>query len=97
MPRRTNALYATTLTHAHTLLASANLTKISQSAATTRHCQLIHEAVRNSAKDGGALYSAEDLRLVAADTGNQHQTTEEERASLATPPREDLHPEHGPD
>jgi hypothetical protein len=31
-------------------------------------CQLVHAAIRDSAKGGGALYSAEDLRLVAADT-----------------------------
>ena len=35
-------------------------------------CQLIHAAIRNSAKCGGALYSADDLRLVAADAGTQN-------------------------
>jgi len=49
-------------------------------------CQLIHAALRNSAKRGIALYSADDLRLVAADAGNQNQTTEEELASLVNPP-----------
>ncbi len=42
--------------------------------AITRHnaaCQLVHAAIRNSAKGGGALYSAEDLCLVAADAGNR--------------------------
>jgi len=33
-------------------------------------CQLIHAAIRNSAKGGGALYAAKDLRLVAANAGN---------------------------
>ncbi len=92
MPRRTNFLYATALTLAHTLRASANNTKTAQSAATI---QLIHVAIRSTAKGGGALYSAEDKRLVAADARNQNKTTEDELASLATPHREDLHPEHG--
>ena len=48
-------------------------------------CQLIHVAIRNSSKGGSALYSAENLRLVAADTGNRHQTPEEVLASLGTP------------
>ena len=34
-------------------------------------CKLIHAAIRNSAKGGGALYTAKDLRLVATDAGNQ--------------------------
>jgi len=49
-------------------------------------CQLIHVALRNSAKGGGTLYSVDDLRLVAADAGNQNQTTEEKLSSLVTPP-----------
>jgi hypothetical protein len=32
-------------------------------------CQLIHAAIRNTAKGGGALHSAPDLVLVMADTG----------------------------
>ena len=52
-------------------------------------CQLIHAAIRNSTKGGGALYSADDLRLVAADTGNQNQTTEEELSSIMTPTQEE--------
>ncbi|MFN9900797.1 MAG: hypothetical protein ACK55Z_18850, partial [bacterium] len=56
--------------------------------AISRHnaaCQLVHAAIRNSAKGGGALYSAEDLRLVMADAGTQSQTTATELASLDTP------------
>jgi hypothetical protein len=34
-------------------------------------CQLIHAAIRNSAKGGGALYAAKDLCLVATDAGNK--------------------------
>ena len=49
-------------------------------------CQLIHAAIRNSAKGGGARYAAEDLRLVAVNAGNQHQTMEETLASLVIPP-----------
>ncbi len=60
-------------------------------------CQLIHVAIRNSVKDGGSLYSADDLRLVAADAGNQNQTSEEELASLVTPQQDDLYPKQGPD
>ena len=68
--------------------AHKNLSISSHNAA----CQLIHVAIRNSAKGGGALYVAEDLRLLAADAGNKHQTTEEDLASLVTPLQEDLHP-----
>ncbi len=34
-------------------------------------CQLIHAAIRNSAKDGGVLYAAGDLRLVTVNAGKQ--------------------------
>ena len=57
-------------------------------------CQLVHAAIRNSAKGGGALYSAEDLRLVMADAGTQSQTTAEELASLDTPTLHDPHTGH---
>ena len=60
-------------------------------------CQLIHVAIRNSAEGGGALYNAEDLCLVAADAGNQHQTTEEELDSLVIPLQEGLLSEKGSD
>ncbi len=45
--------------------------KAHKNLAISRHnaaCQLIHAAIRNSAKGDGALYNADDLRLVAADT-----------------------------
>ena len=44
------------------------------------------------------LYGAEDLRLVAADAGNQTQTKKAELASLVTPPppHEDMYPDRGP-
>jgi ribonuclease HI len=48
-------------------------------------CQLIHAAIRNSAKGGGALYSAKELRLVMADAGTQAQTTTEDLESLEDP------------
>ena len=62
--------------------------KAHKSLAISRHnaaCQLVHAAIRNSAKGGGALYSAEDLRLVMADAGTQSQTTETDLASLGKP------------
>ncbi len=37
-------------------------------------CQLIHAAIRKTAKGGGALHSAKGIVLVAADTGTLHQT-----------------------
>ena len=58
-------------------------------------CQLIHVAIRSSAKGGGALYGTEDLRPVAADAGNQNQTTEAE-LSLVTPSQVDMHQDHKP-
>jgi len=54
-------------------------------------CQLIHAAIRNSAKLGSTLYAAENLRVVAADSGNQPQTTEETLAAIVTPLHEDTH------
>ena len=54
-------------------------------------CQLIHAAIRNSAKGGGALYAAKDLRLIAADACNKPQTTKETLATLVIPLREDTH------
>jgi hypothetical protein len=40
-------------------------------------CQLIHAAIRKSAKGGAALHSAGDMILVAADTGTLPQTKAE--------------------
>ncbi len=40
-------------------------------------CQLIHATLRKAAKGGGALHSAPDLVLVAADAGIEPQLTEE--------------------
>ena len=34
-------------------------------------CQLVHAAIRKTAKGGGALYGSPDLVLVMADTGTQ--------------------------
>ena len=51
--------------------ANKNLTISRHNAA----CQLIHAAIRNSAKGGCAVYNADDLRPVAADTCIQNQTT----------------------
>ena len=58
-------------------------------------CQLVHAAIRNSAECGGALYSADDLRLAAADAGTQNQTPLETLASLALTSQDDLHPQGG--
>ena len=57
--------------------------------------QLIHAAIRKSAKGGGALYRADDLRLVAADAGTQHQTSLETLAYLISPLPDDPHPQGG--
>jgi len=38
-------------------------------------CQLVHAAIRKTAKGGGAFHSAPDLVLVVADTGTQSMTT----------------------
>jgi hypothetical protein len=43
-------------------------------------CQLTHAAIRSSAKGGGELYNADDLRLVAADASNQNKTTEDRKS-----------------
>jgi hypothetical protein len=62
--------------------------------AISRHnaaCQLIYAAISNFAKGGGALYSANDLRLVAADEGPKNQTTEEELSSITTPTHAEKH------
>ena len=45
-------------------------------------CQLIHAAIRTTAKGGGALHSASDLVLIAADTGTTPQTTAESLDTL---------------
>ena len=45
-------------------------------------CQLIHAAIRKTAKGGGALHSAPDLVLVATDTGTLPQTTADSLDSL---------------
>ena len=58
-------------------------------------CQLTHAAIRSSAKGGGALYSAYDLRLMAADAGSQNQSTDEELFSIVTPTQEEIHPTEG--
>ena len=49
-------------------------------------CQLVHAAIRVAAKGIGALHTAHDLVLVAADTGSQPQTLEETIASLSSTP-----------
>jgi hypothetical protein len=49
-------------------------------------CQLIHSAIRKTAKSGGALHFASDLVLVAADTGTQHQTTADSLVTLSFSP-----------
>jgi len=58
-------------------------------------CLLTHAAIRNSAKEGGALYCADDLRLVTADACNQNQTTEEELSCINTPTLWEHHPTEG--
>ena len=47
-------------------------------------CQLIHAAIRKTAKGGGALHSAPDLILVMADTDTQSMTTGESLESLSS-------------
>ncbi len=37
-------------------------------------CQLVHAAVRNTAKEGGALHRSPDLVLISADAGKNPQT-----------------------
>ncbi len=58
-------------------------------------CQLIHAAFRNSIKRGVALYSAEDLLLVAPYAGNENQTTEDELVFVVTPRQVEGHPDQG--
>ena len=55
-------------------------------------CQLTHAAISSSPKEGGALYIADDLRLVTANAGSQNKTTDEELSSIATPTQEETHP-----
>jgi hypothetical protein len=50
-------------------------------------CQLIHAAIRKTAKGGEALHTAPDLVLLAADTGSHPQTTDETLALLSTTPK----------
>ena len=67
--------------------------------AISRHnvaCQLVYVTIRNSAKGGGALYSADDLRLVAADAGTKNQITEEELSSITTTIQAEKHPTEVP-
>ena len=71
--------------------AHKNLTISGHNAA----CQLTHAAIRGSAKGGGALYNANDLRLVATDAKNQNQTTDEELSSIVTPIDDEIHPTEG--
>ena len=47
-------------------------------------CQLVHAAIRKTAKGGGSLHSAPDLVLVMADTGTQPMTTGESLESLSS-------------
>ncbi len=47
-------------------------------------CQIVHAAVRNAAKGGGALHSALDLVLVMADMGTQPQLTPDIIASITS-------------
>ena len=53
-------------------------------------CQLVHATIRNSAKGGGALYNAEDLRLVAVDAMTRCQTTSDDYAAPIDPHQEDI-------
>ncbi len=46
-------------------------------------CQLIHAAIRKTAKGEGALHSAPDLVLVMGDTGTQPMTTGDSIESLS--------------
>jgi len=47
-------------------------------------CQLVHAAIRKTAKGDGALHSAPDLVLVMADTDTQPMTTGESLESLSS-------------
>ena len=46
-------------------------------------CQLIHAAIRNTAKGGWALHTAPDLVLVMTDTDTQPMTTGDSIESLS--------------
>ena len=46
-------------------------------------CQLVHAAIRITAKGGGALHTAPDIVLIAADTGSKPHTTDETLESLS--------------
>ena len=46
-------------------------------------CQLIHAAIRKTAKWGGALQNAPDLVMVMVDTGTQPMTTGDSIESLS--------------
>ena len=54
-------------------------------------CQLVHAAIRKTAKGGGALHSVADLILVMADTSVQPMTTGDSIESLS-PTSEDANP-----
>ena len=54
-------------------------------------CQLVHAAIRNAAKGGGALYGADDLRLVMADAGTRTHTPLGTLTSLAFTSQDDSH------
>jgi hypothetical protein len=57
----------------------------------TAACQLIHAAIRESAKGGGALLNALDLVLITADAVSQPQTSKESLEALCSSiPDEDL-------
>ncbi len=51
-------------------------------------CQLVHAAIRNTAKGGGALHSAPDLVVVMADTGIKPTTTGDDIQSLSPTPED---------
>ncbi len=94
-PRRTSVPYVTARIHAHTLPGNAKHIKISQSAATTRHANSYTRQSATPQRGGGALYSADDLCLVATDTCNQNQTTDKELSSILTPTQEENHTTEG--
>jgi len=47
-------------------------------------CQVVHAAIRKTAKGGGALHSAPDLVMVMADSGTQSMTTGVSLESLSS-------------
>jgi hypothetical protein len=55
--------------------------------------QLVHTAIRNATKGGGALYSAKDIFIAAADASSLPQTTTEDEESIIAPytPQESDH------